>query len=77
MIIRFFDLDLIVENKEGNGSSSEWLVVILGFIGFCLYLNWLYTLLILGISTLILGSLMFDKSFNEINKDIKEQNNVR
>lgn len=75
MIIRFFDLDLVIENKEGNGSSSEWLVVILGFIGFCLYLNWLYTLVILGILTLILGSLMFDKSFNTIEKEIKEQSN--
>ena len=75
MIISFFGLDLVIENNEGVETRSEWLVVILGFIGFCLYLNWLYTLLILGILILILGSLMFDKSFNAIEKEIKEQNN--
>lgn len=53
----------------------EWLVMMFIFIIFCLYLNWLYTLLVLGILTLILGSLMFDKSFNAIEKEIEEQNN--
>lgn len=50
----------------------EWFVMMFIFIVFCLYLNWLYTLLVLGILTLILGSLMFDKSFNVIEKEIKE-----
>lgn len=76
-MISFFGLDLIIENKEGNGTKCEWLFVILGFIGFFLYLNWLYTLIVLGILTLILGSLIFDKSFNAIEKEIKEQNNGR
>ena len=52
----------------------ERFVMMFIFIVFCLYLNWLYTLLVLGILTLILGSLMFDKSFNVIEKEIKEQN---
>ena len=53
----------------------DWFVMMFIFIGFCLYLNWLNTLLILGILTLILGSLKFDKSFNAKEKEIKEQNN--
>lgn len=53
----------------------EWFVMMFIFIVFCLYLNWLYTLLVLGILTLILGNLMFDKSFNVIEKEIKEQSN--
>lgn len=53
----------------------EWLVMMFIFIVFCLYLNWLYTLLVLGILTLILGNLMFDKSFNVIEKEIKELEN--
>ena len=50
----------------------EWLLMMFIFIVFCLCLNWFYTLLSLGILTLILGSLMFDKSFNAIEKKIKE-----
>lgn len=55
----------------------EWFVMMFIFIVFCLYLNWFYTLLSLGILTLILGSLMFDKSFNVIEKEIKEQKCTR
>ena len=73
MIIHFFELDLVIENKEGVGTSNDWIVVILGFIAICLWLNWLYTLLVLGVLTIVVGSLMFDKSFDKINKDIKEQ----
>lgn len=75
MIIRFFDLDLVFENNEGVGTSNDWIVVILGFIVVCLWLNWLYTLLVLGVLTIVVGSLMFDKSFNAIEKEIKEKNN--
>lgn len=47
----------------------EWLVMMFIFIVFCLYLNWLYTLLILAVLIIILGCLMFDKSFNVIEKE--------
>ena len=53
----------------------EWLVMMFIFIVFCLYLNWLYTLLILAVLIIILGYLMFDKNFNETEKQLKEQNN--
>ena len=53
----------------------EWLLMMFIFIVFCLCLNWFYTLLSLGILTLILGSLMFDKNFNETEKQLKDQNN--
>ena len=50
----------------------EPLILMFVFVCICLYFNWLYTLLVLGILTLILGSLMFDKSFNAIEKEFKE-----
>lgn len=75
MIIRIFDLELVTDSSEGLDRNTELLIVILGFIGICLYLNWFYTLLALGILSIIIGSLMFDKSFDEIEKQIKEQSN--
>lgn len=55
----------------------EWFGMMFIFIVFCLYLNWLYTLLILAVLTIIFGCLMFDKNFNETEKQLKEQTNGR